>query len=171
MTHLYSVAEPRVIFDTIREKLVTKMTSRSTGSPITKVIILCRARIRTWDLTSRDVSEMGCRGKSRTYRVLRYKPWKSPTTWCCSVASVPVKASLSYFWKPKATGSCLHRPCVCVGGDPRIYHFPGFTKVGKRWEQKSNQLFWETYPDFARKPERNLFLYNKPCKNWSFLQA
>lgn len=77
MTHLYSLVELRVIFDTIQEKLVTKMSSTRTGSPITKVIIFCKPRVRTWDLTNRAVSETGF--VLENPGVPLYKAQKSPT--------------------------------------------------------------------------------------------
>lgn len=41
MTHLvYSLVELSVIFDAIQDKIVTTITSHSTGSPITEVIDL-----------------------------------------------------------------------------------------------------------------------------------
>lgn len=127
MTHLYSLVELRVIFDTIQEKFVTKMTSTNTGSPITKVIIFCKPRIRTWDLTSRTVSDTGFVLENSEV------PWYKPQNQPLSDALVP---SCSYFWELfKTTGSCLHHPYVCVGWGPRIYHFPKFTE----WARGENR--------------------------------
>lgn len=43
--------------------------------------------------------------------------------------------------------------------------------VCKRWEQKSSQLFWETYLGFAGKPKIIFFLHSKFSKNQPFLQT
>lgn len=66
----------------------------------------------------------------------------------------------------------LSPPSLCMCGlRPKNISLSGVHWVCKRWEQKSNQLFWETYPNFARKPKRNFFLFNKPSKNRPFQHA
>lgn len=140
------------------------MTSHSTGSPMTEGTIFCRPKLRTWDLTSKDVSETG--------GVLENPGCTEFYGISCKnhLPNDALVLSLSYFWKHSRM--FLSSPSLCMCGlRPKNLSLPWVHWVGKRWEWKSNQFFWETYPAFARKPERNLFLYNKPSKNWAFLQA
>lgn len=125
------------------------MTSQSIGSPKPKqsYFVSQKSELMAWQL--KVCLKRGCPKKSRMYRVL----WHKPQNHLLSGALVP---SFSYF-EDFLKQLVLSPPSLYMCGlRPKNISLSRVHWVCKRWEQKSNQLFWETYPNFGKKTKKEI---------------
>lgn len=130
------------------------MTSQSIGSPKPKqsYFVSQKSELMAWQpkvCSKRAVlKNPGC-------RVLWHKP-QNHLLWCSGAFIFNIFEDFKQLvLSPPSLYMC--------GSDPRIYHFLEFTEC-VRGENRNQTSSSETYPNFAKKPKRNLFLFNKPSK-------
>lgn len=124
------------------------------------MIIFCKPKVTTHGLAGIHSYNWGFPRKSRAYKFLWHKPQKSPAKWCSGV----------FTWRTRSNWLLSPQSLCMCGLSSQNLSLPQVHWVCERWEQKSHQLFWDTYPGFAGKPIRNPFLYNKPSESWPFFR-